>query len=73
MTIPVKTIKKKDLLALLANFSDDANIYVHTEVVHAQTAISAASRGNHTELFFGLENDVQRESDGVCLIAYLPK
>lgn len=63
------TLTKRQLLAVLAEWPDDAKIYIHTTTADAKSAIASADAGYGNELFFRLSGDTVREVEGVSLVA----
>lgn len=63
-------IKKSQLLKLLADLPDDANIYVFTKMASADRAVAAAKTTGGDDVQFCLANHTMGEANGVSLVAY---
>lgn len=62
----MKTVTKRELMRMLADVSDDANVYVMTSRTDASRAMESATG---EDLFFLLGGNTAFEADGVSLVA----
>jgi hypothetical protein len=66
------TTTKAELMALLQDLPDNAEIYVMATMPSVQKAIEAASRTEGKDVFMRIAStNVLRETHGVSLIAYV--
>lgn len=66
------TATKAQLLALLQDVPDDAEIYIMATKVSIDKAVEAASRTVEKDVFLRIaRSNVLREANGVSLIAYV--
>ncbi len=69
--IPYPTVTKAQLLKLLADQPDEAEVFVHMKIADAVKAIESAKAGSHDELFLPLRDERITEARGISLVAYL--
>jgi hypothetical protein len=64
------TIKKSDLLKLLAEVPDDADIYITMKVISATRAAQASIQRGAQDVHLCLAGSKVTEQNTVCLVAY---